>query len=58
MNMPSSKYNEFYKIVRDWEGSKEGLQRLYDEVYYEYDDGREMLRRVDPYQSKYRMDLH
>ena len=58
MNMPSSEYNELYRRVRDWSGSKEALQRLYDEVYYKYDDGREILRRVDSYQSKWRMDLH
>ncbi len=58
MNMPSDKYNEFYRIVRDWNGTKEGLQKLYDEVYYSYDDGAEMIRRADAYQSKWSMDLH
>lgn len=59
MKMPASEYNDFYKVVRDWSGSKEALQRLYDEVYYKYDDGAEILRRVDSmYQRKWTMDLH
>lgn len=59
MKMPASEYNDFYKIVRDWSGSKEALQRLYDEVYYKYDDGAEILRRVDSmYQRRWTMDLH
>ena len=58
MNMPSSEYNELYKRVRDWSGSKEGLQRLYDDIYYKYDDGKEIIRRLDSYQSKWTMDLH
>ncbi len=59
MNMPAREYNEFYRIVRDWNGSKEGLQKLYDEVYYKYDDGAEILRRVDSlYQRKWTMNLH
>lgn len=59
MKMPASKYNDFYKVVRDWSGSKEALQKLYDEVYYKYDDGAEILRRVDSmYQRRWTMDLH
>ena len=57
--MPASEYNDFYKVVRDWSGSKEALQKLYDEVYYKYDDGAEILRRVDSmYQRRWTMDLH
>lgn len=60
MNMPGSDYNEFYRIVRDWTGSREELQRLYDEVYRKYDDGHEILVRVDSmYQRKFSgMNLH
>lgn len=59
MNMPASEYNDFYKIVRDWSGSQDALQRLYDEVYYKYDDGAEILRRVDSmYQRRWTMNLH
>ncbi len=59
MKMPASEYNDFYKVVRDWSGSKEALQKLYDEVYYKYDDGAEILRRVDSmYQRRWTMDLH
>jgi len=45
-------------MIRSWSGSKEALQRLYDEIYYKYDDGREMIRRLDQYQSKWTMNLH
>ena len=58
MNMPSSEYNELIKRIRDWNGSKEGLQRLYDDIYYKYDDGKEIIRRLDSYQSKWTMNLH
>ena len=59
MNMPAREYNEFYRIVRDWNGSKEGLQNLYDEIYNKYDDGKEILQRVDSmYQRKWVMNLH
>ena len=58
MNMPSSEYNDLYRRVRDWNGTKESLQRLYDDIYYKYDDGREIIRRLDSYQSKWTMDLH
>ena len=47
MKMPDSEYNDFYRIVRDWSGDKESLQRLYDEIYYKYDDGAEILKRVE-----------
>ncbi len=58
MRMPDSEYNRVYKVVRDWTGSKEGLQKLYDEIYYEYDDGADMLYRIDKYQTKWTMNLH
>lgn len=58
MNMPSSEYNRLIDVVRNWSGTKEGLQKLYDEIYYSYDDGRDMIRRLDSYQSKWTMDLH
>ena len=59
MKMPASEYNDFYKIVRDWSGSQDALQRLYDEVFYKYDDGAEILRRVDSmYQRRWTMNLH
>ena len=59
MKMPASEYNDFYKIVRDWSGSQDALQRLYDEVFYKYDDGAEILRCVDSmYQRRWTMNLH
>jgi len=47
MNMPSSEYNEFRRIALDWRDSREALQRLHDEIARKYDDGSELLRRVD-----------
>lgn len=58
MKMPDKEYNETMHMIRSWSGSKEALQRLYDDIYYKYDDGREMIRRLDQYQSKWTMDLH
>ena len=58
MRMPDREYNEVMRLIRSWSGSKESLQRLYDEIYYKYDDGREMIRRLDTYQSKWTMNLH
>ncbi len=58
MNMPSDEYNRMLDLVRNWNGTKEALQKIYDEIYYSYDDGREMIRRLDSYQSKWTMDLH
>ena len=58
MKMPDREYNEVMKLIRSWSGTKEALQRLYDEIYYKYDDGREMIRRLDSYQSKWTMNLH
>ena len=58
MNMPSNEYNRLIDVVRNWSGTKEGLQKLYDEIYYSYDDGRDMIRRLDSYQSRWTMDLH
>jgi len=58
MRMPDAEYNRLYKVVRDWTGSKEGLQKLYDEIYYEYDDGADMLYRIDKYQTKWTMNTH
>lgn len=58
MKMPDREYNEIMHMIRSWSGSKEALQRLYDDIYYKYDDGREMLRRLDQYQSKWTMNLH
>ena len=58
MNMPSREYSEVCERVRDWKGTKEQLQRLYDEIFEKYDDGREMLRRIDTYQHQWTMNLH
>ncbi len=58
MNMPSDEYNKMIKVISNWSGDKDGLQRLYNDIYYKYEDGREMLRRLDVYQRKWTMDLH
>ncbi len=54
MKMPASEYNTFYRVVRDWSGTKEDLQRLYDEVFRAYEDGHEILERVESmYQHRF-----
>ena len=58
MRMPDAEYNRVMRMIKDWNLSKEALQKLYDEIYYSYDDGSDMLRRLDTYQSKWTMNLH
>lgn len=58
MRMSTREYENYRELISNWRGSKEGLQRIYDEIYYRYDDGREMIRRLDCYQRQYTMNLH
>lgn len=58
MKMPDNEYNSMMRLIKEWTGTKEQLQKMYDEIYYKYDDGAEMLRRLDKYQSKWTMNLH
>ena len=58
MKMPDSEYNSLKQLISDWSGTKEELQMIYDKVAWTYDDGSEMLRRLDKYQSKWSMNLH
>ena len=56
--MPNSEYNSLKQLISNWNGTKEELQMVYDKVAWTYDDGPEMLRRLDAYQSKWSMNLH
>ena len=60
MNMPASEYNSIYRQIDDGIFSKEELQRLYDRIVATYDDGREIVRRLDSmHNRKYTgMNLH
>lgn len=58
MKMSTNDYYKYREIIRDWHYDKEGLQRLYDEIFYKYEDGAEMLRDLDKYNSHWTMDLH
>ena len=60
MNMPASEYNTVYRQIEDGYFSNEGLQRLYDMIVAKYDDGREIVRRLDSlHNHKYSgMNLH
>lgn len=58
MKMPGSEYNSLKQFISNWNGTKEELQMVYDRVARTYDDGPEMLRRLDKYQSKWNMNLH
>ena len=60
MNMPSDEYNKAAKQMDDGYFSKEGLQNLYDSIVARYDDGREIVRRLDSmHNRRYSgMDLH
>ena len=58
MKMPDSEYNSLKRLISDWKGTKEEHQMICDKVAWIYDDGPEMLRRLDKNQSKWSMDLH
>lgn len=58
MKMPDSEYNSLKQLISNWNGTKEELQMIYDRIAWTYDDGPEMLRRLDKCQSKWSMNLH
>lgn len=58
MNMPDTEYNSLMRLISTWRGTKEELQQLYDKLTWSYDDGSEMIRRLDKYQEKWSMNLH
>lgn len=58
MRMPDREYNDTMRMIKDWRGTKEELQAVYDRIYANYDDAKEMLYRLDKYQSKWTMNLH
>lgn len=58
MKMPDSEYNSLKQLISNWNGTKEELQVIYDRIAWTYDDGPEMLRRLDKCQSRWSMNLH
>ena len=58
MKMPDSEYNSLKQLISNWKGTKEELQMIYDRIAWTYDDGPEMLRRLDKCQSRWSMNLH
>lgn len=58
MKMPDSEYNSLKQLISNWNGTKEELQIIYDRIAWTYDDGPEMLRRLDKCQSRWSMNLH
>ena len=58
MKMPDREHEVLKKVVYDWKGTKEDLQAVYDKIAWTYEDGPDILRRLDKLQSKWRMDLH
>lgn len=58
MKMPDSEYNSLKQLISNWNGTKEELQMIYDKIAWTYDDGPEMLRRLDKCQSRWSMNLH
>ena len=58
MKMPDSEYNSLKQLISNWNGTKEELQMIYDRIAWTYDDGPEMLRRLDKCQSRWSMNLH
>jgi len=58
MRMPDKEYNELLQKIKNWKGTKEELQAEYDRIYASYDDGRDMIRRLDCYQRMWTMNLY
>jgi hypothetical protein len=58
MKMTNDQYVSYKHRVRDWKGTKEGLQRLYDEIYYTFEDAPEWLPEIDKQQTSWVMNLH
>ena len=58
MKMPDSEYNSLKQLISNWNGTKEELQMIYHRIARTYDDGPEMLRRLDKCQSRWSMNLH
>ncbi len=58
MKMPSNEYNSLIRLISEWSGTKEELQRIYDNIAFKYDDGPEMLYWLDKHQRKWTMYLH
>ena len=60
MKMPDSEYNEICRKVDAGFCSRDVLQALCDRIVSAYDDGREIVRRIDSlHNRKYSgMDLH
>lgn len=57
--MPTRDYENYRDLISNWPGSQSALQNVYDEIYRKYDDGAEMLYRLDKYNRRFsRMDLH
>ena len=59
--MNSREFNEYKEEIRNWAdrgGSKETLQKLYDEIVRKYEDGRECLEILDKENHKWPMNLH
>lgn len=57
MKMPDSEYNSLKQLISNWNGTKEELQMIYDRIAWTYDDGPEMLRRLDKCQGRWSMNL-
>ncbi len=58
MKMPNDEYEKYKKLVSGWSGGKDDLQRVYDEIFYKYEDAHDCLVEIDKQQSKWTMDLH
>ena len=55
MNCPNREYEELKRRVKDiqYHGTKEQLIQLYKQVIRQYDDGRDIVERIDHLQSSW-----
>ena len=58
--MSQSEYNDYKERVHyiAHHGTREELQRFYDETYRKYDDGSWCIKMLDDYQTNWTMNLH
>ncbi len=54
--MPADVYSEYKKFIRDFKGTKEELQEVYNHIFKTYSDAPECLKDLDHYQGRWTMN--
>ena len=54
--MSADTYSEYKRFIRDFKGTKEELQEVYNHIFKTYSDGAECLKDLDHYQGSWNMN--